>query len=158
MNTASHSRLVSFIWAIADDCSMRIKLFPLFLIILLPVKILAVSYDDLFDIIKTESSRDVFMFDGGVTNFPDYTAYPSDSALINNVVMSSQPKPFTLAHEIGHVLTNDYHYGTDYHTESSSFEVALNLMRSGTSSQNSLTASKRLTQEQEFIIFSNLSE
>ena len=71
---------------------------------------------------------------------------------------------FTLAHEIGHILTHQYHYGENYpdqenidvqennilrRGETSDFRVTKNLMMNGTSPFNTITSTKRLYHSQE---------
>jgi hypothetical protein len=59
---------------------------------------------------------------------------------------------FTLAHEIGHVVTNNLHYGDDY-GDGLQHQVNHNLMRDGTSSTNQIISSKRLYDIQYEMLF-----
>ena len=71
----------------------------------------------------------------------------------NTVFITKDGGYFTPPHEIGHVLTNNGHYGVDYTGNS---EFLANLMRGGqlnnqaifTSPTNSVGSSKRLTHSQ----------
>ena len=65
----------------------------------------------------------------------------------NNVLVSSGKKPFTLAHELGHVLTNRLHFGIQY--SNTSYVVDNNLMAAGTSLTNQIESTKRLYLEQQ---------
>jgi len=70
----------------------------------------------------------------------------SASRYMDSVVISADKRtPFTIAHEIGHVLTNAGHYEDP--------PAYANLMRAGgTSTADSETASKRLTPDQQTAI------
>ncbi|WP_269537055.1 chitobiase/beta-hexosaminidase C-terminal domain-containing protein [Cerasicoccus fimbriatus] len=67
-----------------------------------------------------------------------------------NVIVSNGSKTFfTIAHEIGHILTNHTHYGNDY----AQGEFAdHNLMKNGTAIANQFTATKRLYELQQTMI------
>jgi hypothetical protein len=62
-----------------------------------------------------------------------------NAPLSDNVIMSAQRKPFTLPHELGHVLENSGNH----------VAPTINLLRSGTSAIDRLGASKRVTPTQE---------
>lgn len=65
----------------------------------------------------------------------------------NNLCISKIKRPFTLAHELGHILTNNRHFGAEYND--TIHNVDHNLMRVTTSPANSLSATKRLFLHQE---------
>ena len=52
---------------------------------------------------------------------------------------------FTVGHEIGHVLTDDSHFGEEYPSGITVplYKITRNLMRDGTSDKNSFRRSKR---------------
>ena len=70
----------------------------------------------------------------------------------NNVLVASGAKLFTLAHELGHMLTNRWHFAnpaTDPSNYSNgNYVVDHNLMKKGTSTQNLLDSTKRLYSDQ----------
>jgi hypothetical protein len=73
-----------------------------------------------------------------------------DTNYANNFFVSKSRHPFTAAHELGHVLTDNAHYGTDYPTPKPDQEMIVrNLMRDGTSTADTIGASKRLYIEQQ---------
>lgn len=95
----------------------------------------------------------------------------TDAAYRNKAVVSAQKiielnRHYTIAHELGHILTNHYHFGQDYPTtttgpvyEDSDHRVVHNLMRGGgTSADEEIGASKRLYQMQENMFQQNLLE
>jgi hypothetical protein len=104
----------------------------------------------LFDGLGTASSNDIQVF---YVNFlhpapgskgeafpPSYFSLPNDAQYTNNVVMSaSQRGPFTLPHELGHILLNDESHDSE----------SIRLMRNGTSLTNGLSESKRISSSQE---------
>ncbi len=68
-----------------------------------------------------------------------------DSNLLGNVIIVADRTPFTLAHELGHIITNNGHY-----ENSDPLKVSINVMREGSGSYfNVLEANKRFTKEQE---------
>ena len=86
---------------------------------------------------------------------PQHANYANTVILsLNRILMNN--KDFTLAHEVGHVLTNHGHYGLDYENQAPTHKTNHNLMRSGTSQGNALTGSKRWYLVQEAIFQKNL--
>lgn len=107
-----------------------------------------------------------FFINGGIVS-PDQNKYPMPN-YVNNIFISTNRverdaggnsvgiaglgKPFTLAHEIGHILTDLGHYGTpkaeagsaDYHLDAPVYLRDHNLMRRGTSEYDYFHESKRL--------------
>jgi hypothetical protein len=89
-----------------------------------------------------------------------FTRYTGTSGYFNNVFMSgTHRKVFTLAHEIGHLLTRKGHYGAsrfsiDYKGNAPAHLSDYNLMREGTSQTDTVGASKRLYLSQEKRIWS----
>jgi hypothetical protein len=59
--------------------------------------------------------------------------------------MKRQNAIFTVGHETGHILTDDFHFGEDYPSGVTIplHQITRNLMRSGTSTKNSFRRSKR---------------
>ena len=77
----------------------------------------------------------------------------------NNVFIGDSRAPFmVLAHELGHVLTNEVHYGTDYASDVSNRKKSHNLM-SGTARShtetNTITSKKRIYKMQREMIFNH---
>ncbi|MEO2089484.1 MAG: hypothetical protein ABGY75_08310, partial [Gemmataceae bacterium] len=89
----------------------------------------------------------------------------------SSIVSVTNKYPFTIAHEIGHVLTNAGHYG-DPPATLTPVQVQPNLMRDGTSAQDRLdpyqetvnnltfwtTGSKRLNDDQQTAIYTQRTE
>ena len=69
-------------------------------------------------------------------------------ALISDIDVKGNDKIFTFAHEIGHIVTNNFHYGEDYATDAEAHQIEHNLMRSATSQENTISSSKRLYKSQ----------
>lgn len=74
----------------------------------------------------------------------------------NSFINANFKKEFTLAHELGHLLTNNKHYGEDYATDVSQDKITKNLMKYETSETNSIGASKRFTTDQQNAVYQNL--
>lgn len=89
-----------------------------------------------------------------------FARYTGTSGYFNNVFMSgTHRKVFTLAHELGHLLSRKGHYGSsrfsnDYNGNAPTYLSDYNLMREGTSQTNTIGASKRLYLSQEKRIWS----
>jgi hypothetical protein len=76
----------------------------------------------------------------------------NDSNYTNNIFITNNKTYFTLAHELGHILTNQAHYGTDYF---GTMPASLNLMKRGPSGFNGFSESKRFNSEQDEKIYNN---
>ncbi|MBX3743568.1 MAG: hypothetical protein KF712_21460, partial [Akkermansiaceae bacterium] len=89
-----------------------------------------------------------------------YTA-PIDQPYTNRAVLSAEhiienpqdpgnPRKYTLGHELGHLLTNDGHYGGEYGgTNLPLYKIRQNLMKENPDPVDALDGPKRLTIEQE---------
>jgi len=105
---------------------------------------------------KVINSQDV----SGLATFQNWmlTNYDeADAATYTNKVFLSGlfQKPFTMPHEIGHLLTNNGHYGINYAKDPAppTHRVKHNLMRAGTVNDSvSIGDSKRLVGGQQFAI------
>ena len=99
---------------------------------------------------------------GGGSNGTD-AAYRNKGVVSARKIVQNQ-RLYTIAHELGHILTNHYHFGQDYPTtttgpvyEDSDHRVVHNLIRGGgTSADEEISASKRLYQMQENMFQNNL--
>jgi len=60
---------------------------------------------------------------------------------------------FVLAHEVGHIVTNNFHYGAEYGGNPAEHLIMHNLMRDGTSSGNHIRGSKRFYELQQNDLF-----
>ncbi|MEZ5405506.1 MAG: hypothetical protein R3F23_04815 [Verrucomicrobiia bacterium] len=74
----------------------------------------------------------------------------------NSFINVNFKKEFTLAHELGHLLTDNNHFGEDYATDVSQDKITRNLMKDETSETNSIGASKRFTTDQQNAVYQNL--
>ena len=88
---------------------------------------------------------DAFGFAGnrGVA-IADYWFDASEGIYLNNCFVAASRRPFTLPHELAHLLADESHHSSTY-----------NLLKDGTSTTNSVGASKRLEVSQESKIQSN---
>lgn len=72
-------------------------------------------------------------------------------AILSDTNIKNDNALFTLAHEIGHLITNDFHFGTDYSKPpgATQAQISHNLMKQGTSlGADSINSSKRIYQSQ----------
>jgi hypothetical protein len=138
----------------------------------------------LADLTKKQKGTDVIVLYGSILDFSGKTANTFESryddlrgltvqkekapkavedSMTNRIYISfKQQGVFTLAHEFGHYLTQRNHFGRrnslDYldpeMTDDNNVWALRNLMRTPTSSSNSMSTTKRLSRYQESIIYS----
>lgn len=74
------------------------------------------------------------------------------SKYANNIMVSASAKPFTLAHELDHMLANKGHFANPSvkpkQYSNGSYSVDHNLMKEGTSTLDDLSSTKRLWPDQ----------
>ena len=127
----------------------------------------------LFDAYGTTAENDIDIFivrnltpqfdeNGKRLDTLGYARWPGQYTYRNNIVINSERAASSgdlhlFAHEIGHVLTQGGHYGTDYFGNAS-YEDYSNLMVIGTNGKPpsyGITSSRRLTLQQETMILNN---